>query len=120
MASPTGALFYDPRPKPLSTTGTFQPGAYYLFFLTGTTTPTNVFADGLLTTPLSQTPGATQPSCTADSTGRFNPIYMNPATIYRVQLFSATNVLQEDTDPYLPGPSLANLVTVTGVNAHGL
>jgi hypothetical protein len=111
MASPTGALFYDPRPKPLAPNGTFQPGAYYLFFATGTTTPQNVFADGLLTTPLSQTPGASQPSCTADSTGRFNPIYMDPTVIYRVQLFSALNVLQEDTDPYLPGPSLANLVT---------
>jgi hypothetical protein len=102
MATPTGLLFYDPRAKPLSTYGAYQPGCYYLFYQTGTTTQANVYADGLLTTPLSQTPGANQPSCTADSSGRFNPIYMNPAQIYRVQLYTSLGVLLEDTDPYVP------------------
>lgn len=117
MATPTGVLFYDPRPKPLATNGAQQPGAYYLFYLTGTTTPTAVYADGLLATPLSQVPGANQPSCTADSTGRFNPIYMNPATIYRVQLYNALGVLQEDTDPYVPAPALAGFVTTAALNS---
>lgn len=104
MTTPTGVLFSDPQIKPLSTVGLPQAASYYLFFLTGTTTPTNVYADGLLATPLSQTPGASQPSCTADSAGRFNPIYLNPATVYRVQLFTAGNVKLEDTDPYVvPG-----------------
>lgn len=115
MTTPTGVLFYDPRPKPLATNGTFQPGAYYLFYLTGTTTPTNVYADGLLATPLSQTPGANQPSCTADSSGRFNPIYLNPATIYRVQLYNSIGVLQEDTDPFVPAPALTGFVTTAAL-----
>lgn len=107
MTLPTGVLFYDPQVKPISTLGLPQAGAYLLFFLTGTMTPANVYADGALTTPLSQTPGATQPSCTADSAGRFNQIYLNPATIYRVQLFNILNVKLEDTDPYVP-PGISN------------
>lgn len=114
MSNPTGILFADPQAKPLSTTGLPQAAAYYLFFLTGTTTPANVYADGALTTPLSQTPGATQPSCTADSAGRFNPIYLNPTTTYRVQLFSAINVKLEDTDPYVV-PGIANQATIGGI-----
>lgn len=99
MSLPVGVLFYDPRAKPTSVTGTFQPGCYYQFYLTGTTTLANVYADGLLTTPLSQTPltGGT----TAASDGRLAPIYMNPSTIYRVQLYSAAGALLEDTDPFV-------------------
>lgn len=104
MTSPTGVLFVDPQAKPLSTVGQFQAAAYLLFYLTGTTTPANVYADGLLATPLSQVPGTSQPSCTADSAGRFNPIYLNPATLYRVQMYTALGVKIEDTDPYVPTP----------------
>lgn len=104
----TGVLFYDPRAKPLSTTGTFQPGCYLNFFTTGTTTPAVVYSDGLLTTPLAQ-------PVVAASDGRFVPIYMDPATIYRVQLHSATNVLLEDTDPFVAGPNLSNYVTTTAL-----
>jgi hypothetical protein len=96
---PTGILFYEPRAKPLSTTGTLQPGAYYQFYVTQTTTPTNVYADGGLTTPLSQTPGTG--GTTAASDGRLVPIYMDPNVIYRVQLYSSTGTLLEDTDPYV-------------------
>src|ERR1017187_8848950 len=104
MSNPNGILFDDPQAKPLSTTGQPQAGAYYLFFLTGTLTPANVYADGSLATPLSQTPAAAQPSTTADSAGRMNPIYMDPSVIYRVQLFNAVGVKLEDTDPYVvPG-----------------
>jgi hypothetical protein len=119
MATPTGILFNDPQAKPLSTTGQFQAGAYLIFYLTGTTTPANVYADGLLATPLSQVPGTAQPSCTADGAGRFNPIYLNPATTYRVQLYNAAGVKLEDTDPYvLPTPitaaSIAAALAVSG------
>lgn len=107
MSNPTGVLLADPQQKPLSTVGQFQAGCYYCFFLTGTTTPTNVYADGLLSTPLSQpTPGSVNPSAgtVADAAGRFVPIYLNAATIYRVQLYNAAGVKLEDTDPYVvPG-----------------
>ncbi len=101
--TPAGILFSDPQIKPSSTTGQQQAGAYLLFFLTGTLTPANVYADGLLTTPLSQTPGSSQFSCTADSAGRFNPIYLDPAVIYRVQFFNSVGVKLDDTDPYISG-----------------
>ena len=101
-APPTGVLFYEARAKPLSTIGAIQPGAYYQFYLTGTLTLTNVYADGGLSTPLSQTPGTG--GTTAASDGRLVPIYLNPATTYRYQLYSATNVLLEDVDPYIPAP----------------
>jgi hypothetical protein len=103
VSTPKGILFADPQVKPMGQ----QAGAYLLFYLTGTITPVNVYADALLTTPLSQVPGATQPSCTADSAGRFNPIYLNPATIYRVQMYTQAGVKLEDTDPYVP-PGIAN------------
>jgi hypothetical protein len=101
-APPTGILFYEPRAKPLSVIGLIQPGAYYQFYLTGTTTLANVYADGALASPLSQTPGTG--GTTAASDGRLVPIYLNPATTYRVQLYSVLNTLLEDVDPYIPQP----------------
>jgi hypothetical protein len=111
MSAPTGILFSDSRVKSLSTSGQQLAGAYYLFYLAGTSTAANVYPDDLLTTPLSQVPGAAQPSCTADPSGRFNPIYLNPATVYRVQLFTAGGAKLEDTDPYLL-PGIANQATL--------
>jgi hypothetical protein len=116
MTTPTGFLFYDPRSKPLSTTGVFQAGSYYQFYTTGTTNLANVYADGALTSPLSQVPGAAQPSTTADGFGRFVPIYLNPAVIYRVQLYNSVGQLLEDTDPYVvPATSVSTsgFATVT-------
>src|ERR1700730_5942708 len=100
----SGILFNDPRAKPLSTTGAFQGGCYFCFFSSGTTTPTNVYADGNLATPLSQpAPASVSPTggTVAASDGRLVPIYLNPATVYRVQLYNAAGTLLEDTDPYV-------------------
>jgi hypothetical protein len=108
---PTGALFYDARAKPLSTTGAIQPGAYYQFYTTGTTTLANVYADGALTTPLSQTPGTG--GTTAAGDGRLVPIYLNPTVIYRYQLYSAGGILLEDVDPYIPAPASANYAVLS-------
>lgn len=104
MTNPTGVLFSDPRVKPLSTSGLPQAACYAQFYLTGTTTPAAVYADGALTTPL------TNP-VTSDSAGRFVPVYLNPGTVYRVQVYSAADVLLSDTDPYVvPGiPSQAGI-----------
>jgi hypothetical protein len=108
MATPTGALFNDPRAKPLSTSGQFQSGCYYCFFNTLTTTSALVYSDGFLTTPLSQpAPASVNPvaGTVAAGDGRFVPIYMDPTVIYRVQLYNAAGVLLEDTDPYIPPQS---------------
>ena len=99
MTTPTGLLFNDPRAKPTSVAGLAQPGAYYQYYLTQTTTPATVYKDGALTTPAVQTPGTGDTTLAAD--GRMIPIYLNPAIIYRVQLYSAVGALLEDTDPYV-------------------
>ena len=120
----TGQLFYDPYPKPLSSTGGALPGAYYNFYLSGTTTPAPVYQNGALTTPY---PAIALPFIAAntlynaaqgDGSGLFQPIYLNPLLVYRVQLYSSTGVLIEDVDPYVPQmPSVGNGQII--LNAQG-
>ena len=62
--------------------GTPLAGGMLYFFLTGTDTPLNVYADPLLTTPLSN-------PVIADANGRFGTIWLSPSQAYDVQLFSA-------------------------------
>jgi hypothetical protein len=112
--APTGILFYDGRAKPLSVSGQFQAGAYYQFYLTGTTTFTNVYADGALGTPLDQTPHTGQTTAAGD--GRLAPIYMDPKVIYRYQLFNAANQLLEDIDPYVVPASAASATSQTFIS----
>jgi hypothetical protein len=69
--------------------------ATYKFFLTGTATPANVYQDGALTTPFPITGFVT-----ADSYGRFPPIYLDTSVIYRVQFYDTTNTLRWTVDPY--------------------
>ena len=120
----TGQLFYDPYPKPLSSIGAALPGAYYNFYLSGTTTPAPVYQNGALTTPYAsialpfivgnQIYNAVQ----ADGNGLFQPIYLNPLLVYRVQLYSSTGTLIEDVDPYIPQmPSVGNGQII--LNAQG-
>lgn len=95
MAAPVGFLLYDPYTRPLSTAGKPQAGAYYVFYLANTTTPTNVYSDAACQDSLGNT-------VTSDASGAFSTIYLNPAIEYRVQLYSATNVLLRDTLYFLP------------------
>lgn len=105
----TGQLFYDPYPRPLSSVGLTLPAGYYNFYYSGTTTPAPVYQDPLISNPyptqaLPPT-GAGSGSyyvVVADGTGTMQPIYLNPQTIYRVQLYNAANQLLEDVDPYIP------------------
>src|ERR1700730_10760981 len=112
--APTGILFNDPRAKPLSVSGQFQAGAYYQFYLTGTTNPTNVYADGALTTPLDQTPHTGQTTAAGD--GRLIPMYMEPKVIYRVQLYNAAGQLLEDTDPYVVPAGMSSTSSQTFIS----
>jgi hypothetical protein len=102
----TGQLFYDPIPRPLSALGTALPGAYYNFYVSGTTSPATVYQDAGLTLPY---PAAALNGSSplyqviqAGGTGAFSPIYLNPQTIYRVQLYTSTWSLIEDVDPFVP------------------
>jgi hypothetical protein len=102
----TGQLFYDPIPRPLSPLGVAMPGAYYNFYVSGTTTPATVYQDAALSLPYpAASLNGSSPLFTviqADGTGAFPPIFLNPQTIYRVQLYNSTWSLIEDVDPYVP------------------
>ncbi len=69
----------------------------YQFFLTGTSTPANVYQDGALTNPFPITGFVT-----SDNYGRFPPIYLDTSIIYRVQFYDNTNTLRWTVDPYTP------------------
>jgi hypothetical protein len=88
-----GQLFTLANTKPLSTGGAQQPGAQMFFYQSGAfTTQQTVFADSGLTTPLAQ-------PIVANSSGRFVPIFFNPAWLYSWQLFASngtTLLLQAD------------------------
>jgi hypothetical protein len=79
----------------------------YQFFLSGTSTPANVYEDGNLTVPFPITGFVT-----SDNYGRFPPIYLDPSIIYRVQFYDSTNTLRWQVDPYY-----ATLATV-GTSAN--
>ena len=108
----TGQLFYDPIARPLSAAGLAMPGAYYNFYISGSSTPATVYQDPALTLPyptssLNGNPGFSLVQ--ADGTGAMPPIFLNPRLIYRVQLYSSTFSLIEDVDPYVPSmPTTGN------------
>jgi hypothetical protein len=102
----TGQLFYDPIARPLSSTGTALALGYYNFYVSGTTTAATIYQDPALTIPY---PAASLNGSAAlysvvqgNSSGAFNAIYLNPQTIYRVQLYNSLFQLIEDVDPFIP------------------
>jgi hypothetical protein len=102
----TGQLFYDPIARPLSSLGVSMPGANYNFYVSGTTNPAQVYQDAGLTLPFPAAAiNGSAPLFSvvqADGTGAMPPIFLNPQTIYRVQLYSSNWQLIEDVDPYVP------------------
>lgn len=96
---PPGALFVGPYNKPLASTGLTLPLAVRKFFLTDGVTAAIVYQDANLVTPFSPTN-----QVTADASGRFPPIYLNPAVVYRAQLFTAGGIQLEDANPYVVSP----------------
>jgi hypothetical protein len=102
----TGQLFYDPVARPLSSLGVALPNGFYNFYVSGTSTPAIVYQDAALSLPY---PAASLNGSAplfsivqADGTGAMPPIFLNPVTIYRVQLYNSTFSLIEDVDPYVP------------------
>jgi hypothetical protein len=71
--------------------------ATYKFFVTGTSTPANVYQNGTLTTAFPITG-----QVTADNFGRFPAIYLDTSVTYKVQFFNKLNVLVWTRDPYIP------------------
>lgn len=109
----TGQLFYDPIARPLSATGIAMPGAYYNFYVSGTTTPATVYQDAACSLPYPTAPlngsAAIYSVVQADGTGAFQPIFLLPTSIYRIQLYNSSWQLVEDVDPYVPAmPTTGN------------
>lgn len=86
-----GVLFYLPNARQLSVSGGILPGWTATFYLTGTTTARNVYADGDLSTSLGNI-------VEADADGHMPPIYLDPDVTYRVLIKDANGVLQPDGD----------------------
>jgi hypothetical protein len=88
-----GQLFTLAYTKPLSTAGTPLPFAQMFFYVSGSgfMTQQTVYADIAMQTPL------TQP-ITADTNGRFVPVFMNPALQYGWQLIPVSGPVQQ-ADP---------------------
>jgi hypothetical protein len=86
----SGQLFRTPFSQPLSADGKPLGAAYRIFYLTNSTTLTPVFQDSAMTTPFVQPIVATS--------GKFSPIYLNPAIEYRSQLFDTNGRMLEDVD----------------------
>ena len=74
------------------------PGAKWKFYLTGTTTPLAVFANSALTVSLGSV-------VSADSAGRFPPIFLDANKIYRTILTTSADVAlpNMDIDPVVLG-----------------
>jgi len=87
-------------------------GSTYQFFLSGTTTPANVYQDGALTNPFPITGFVT-----ADNYGRFPPIYLDTSVAYRVRFYDSTNTLRWTVDPYV---TLLSTVGTSSLSAYGL
>lgn len=85
-------LFTAPTFRPLSIAGAIMPNAYVQFYLAGSTTPQDVYADAGLGTPLDN-------PVVADAAGVFPPIYLDRSVQYRAQIYNELGVLQVDVDP---------------------
>ncbi|HEY5072066.1 MAG TPA: hypothetical protein VII63_08545 [Caulobacteraceae bacterium] len=88
-------------------------GAQLQFYLTGTTTPTNVYTSSSLGTPLSN-------PVVSDSAGLFPPIYLDPTVTYRMQYWNAIGGLVKDYDPLSSGVIEATQAQVNAGAATGV
>jgi mucin-19 len=86
--------------------------SYYLFFLSGTSTPVNVYSNGTLTTPF-----PSMGRVTSDNFGRFPAIYLDTSVTYRVQFFDSTNTQRWQVDPYI---SQLSTVGTSSLSAFGV
>ncbi len=97
------SLFEPSLIQATNNSGNPSSGAKWKFYLTGTSTPTNVFSNATLATSLGTT-------VTADSSGWFVPIYVDDSVAYRAVMTNAagTTIGGHDIDP-------VNVSTSTGL-----
>lgn len=108
------SLFQGSLIQATDTDGNPVSGAQWVFSLTGTTTPAAVYSDSALTTSL----GAT---VTADSSGTFDPIYIDDDITYRAILKDSGGAIIRglDIDPINPAGASAGTVSVHSFGAVG-
>ena len=82
-------------------------GGQAFFYLTGTTTLSNVYSDNALATPLSN-------PVVANSAGRFANIYLDPAVTYRLIIKDASNNTIRDIDPLNPAGNIGTAALTDG------
>lgn len=99
------ALFTPPRYSPMSGNGASYPGAKLYFYITGTTTPKDTYADSGLVTPNAN-------PVVADGNGLFGSIYL-AAGDYKVILQDASSNVLWTVDP-LSGLGAADTLTTRG------
>lgn len=80
-----GQRYYTPNPFEVDPNGVPIAAARLFFYLTGTLTPLDTFADANLSTP------NTNP-VVADANGRFGTIFLSTTQAYKVQLWTAATV----------------------------
>lgn len=110
----SGSLFDYPIATPLSpgpnpAVGQIMSGCSLVFYLSTTTTPLPVYGDGALNTSLGNV-------VTANASGQFPPIYLDPQFVYRVQLYSLPNgggIKLQDIDPYVVPVVLSNRIVTS-------
>ncbi len=88
----TGTLLPVPALRAVDANGVPLNGALLQFYLSGTTTPTPVYTDKTLGTPLSN-------PVVSNSAGLFPPIFIDPTVTYRAQLLTSGSSLVQDIDP---------------------
>lgn len=99
------ALFTPPRYSPMSGNGASYPGAKLYFYITGTTTPKDTYADSGLVTPNAN-------PVVADGNGLFGSIYL-AAGDYKAILQDASSNVLWTVDP-LSGLGAADTLTTRG------
>ena len=106
-------LFYLPFRPVFNSRGLPVGGAKVYFYKTGTTTLATVYADGGLTTPL------TNP-VPADALGQLPDIYMPYDVIFRVRIVDRKGLaLGSDIDPYIPGQAIVAVPNLPQLVAPG-
>ena len=103
-------LFFIPRAVRVDSTGTPYSGSKANFYLTGTTTRTDSYADNALTTPHEN-------PVEADSDGQFEPIYLDPVITYRCVLTESDDTQIDDVDP-IGVPVTAASIPVADAGAY--
>lgn len=109
----SGTFLCMPVLRAVDATGAPLPGALLQFYVTGTTTPTNVYSSSTLET-------ASSNPAVADFGGLFVPIWLDPAVTYRVQLQTSAGSVIRDIDPVAAPMTLANASVTAAMLQSGV